>query len=372
MFMNSFNNQIYLKPSLINKSLNKKSNISFLNLNIRSLNKNFAKLEILLTKLNFNPDIIGITETWISENKPLTHTLNGYDFIYKKFTGDVGGTAFFVKNNLNYSIIDTYNLNLQNCEDIWIELTLNSNKKLVFGSIYRHPSYNIINFQNKFAETIERFNTLNQSFIIGGDFNIDLLDNSSAIQNFKNEIHSQGSWQSVNHATRIPRKHKKSLIDHVYSNFSTTQLTTQIIEYDISDHLPNISFIYNHNSYKFPNKKIIIRDTKFFKADNFLSDLKTNISYIPNLSSNDRWDYFEKVFSTTLNQHAPLRSKTRKEIKRKFKPWITRGILNSLKTKQRLFKKFISINTEENWKKYKVKINYTYRLMMVQGCGRLS
>ena len=354
--MNNPYNKIYLKPSLINKSLNNKSNISFLNLNIRSLNKNFGKLEILLTKLNFNPDIIGITETWISENKPLAHTLSGYDFIPNKFTGDVGGTAFFVKNNLNYSVLDNLNLNLPNCEDIWIELTLSSKKKLVFGSIYRHPSYNINNFQLKFAKTIEYLNSLNQNFIIGGDFNIDLLDNSSSIQNFKNEIHSQGSWQLVQHPTRIPRKHKKSLLDHVYSNFAITEITTQIIEYDISDHLPNISFIYNHNSYKFPNRKIKIRDTKFFKADNFLSDLRTNISTIPNLPSNNRWDYFEKVFSDTLNKHAPLRSKTRKEIKRKFKPWITCGILKSLKTKQKLYKEFILNNTEQKWNKYK-----TYR-----------
>ena len=42
-------NPIYFTPSIINKKFNKNSNISVLNLNIRSLNQNFEKLEILLT-----------------------------------------------------------------------------------------------------------------------------------------------------------------------------------------------------------------------------------------------------------------------------------------------------------------------------------
>ena len=88
-------NPIYFTPSIINKKFNKNSNISVLNLNIRSLNQNFEKLEILLTQLNFNPDVIGVTETWITDNREFLYTLDGYDFIYRTFTGNAGGTGFF-------------------------------------------------------------------------------------------------------------------------------------------------------------------------------------------------------------------------------------------------------------------------------------
>ena len=261
---------------------------------------------------------------------------------------------FFIKNNLKYSNINIFNLELQNCEDIWIELTLATNKKLIVGSIYRHPSYNIKDFQTKFAKTIEHLNRLNKNFIIGGDFNIDLLDNSSVTQNFKNEIYSQGSWQSVKNATRIPEKNKKSLLDHVYSNMSSREILTETILYDISDHLPNITFINTHISIKPPNHKSFVRNLKHFKTEKFLSDLKTRLSCIPKLSANSKWNYFEKTFQSILDKHAPMRLQTRKEVKRKFKPWITRGIINSLKTKYKLHKAYLTDDTDEKSNNFKI------------------
>ena len=46
-----------------------------------------------------------------------------------------------------------------------------------------------------------------------------------------------------------------------------------------------------------------------------------------NSSSNE----FIQTFETTLQMHAPLRNITRKERKQKQKPWITNGILISIK-----------------------------------------
>ena len=65
------------------------------------------------------------------------------------------------------------------------------------------------------------------------------------------------------------------------------------------------------------------------------------------------------VFNSTLDKHAPLRLMSRKEKRLSYKPWITRGIITSIKTKNRLFKKlfknksaYTNSTLKEQYKKY--------------------
>ena len=57
-----------------------------------------------------------------------------------------------------------------------------------------------------------------------------------------------------------------------------------------------------------------------------------------NQTGEECWDNFEKKFNSILNIHAPFRQQTRKEKKLYKKPWLTKGILKSIKTKQKLYK----------------------------------
>ena len=72
-----------------------------------------------------------------------------------------------------------------NYENLWIEVSLNL-KKIVIGVIYRHPKYNLTNFQNKLSETIQSLNLNKTTFYICSDINIDWLkkDSNSNINNY--------------------------------------------------------------------------------------------------------------------------------------------------------------------------------------------
>ena len=50
--------------------------------------------------------------------------------------------------------------------------------------------------------------------------------------------------------------------------------------------------------------------------------------------------------SKVIDEHMPLRKITNKEFKRRFKPWISNGILNSINRKNKLYKKYIKCNNE--------------------------
>ena len=58
------------------------------------------------------------------------------------------------------------------------------------------------------------------------------------------------------------------------------------------------------------------------------------------------------VFNSVLDKHAPMRPMSRKEKRLTDKPWITKDIFTSTKTKNRLYKKYFK-NKNDNTKTFK-------------------
>ena len=82
---NSTNDCDYFTENAFNEMLSKSScnfdlALSFLHLNIRSLNLNFESLFDLLSSLNIIFSVIGISETWLNDTGHSVD-INGYDFI---------------------------------------------------------------------------------------------------------------------------------------------------------------------------------------------------------------------------------------------------------------------------------------------------
>ena len=349
----------YISPEEISKNINIKHNFSFLNVNIRSLNKNFIKLQILLDQLKFSPTLICVTETWLTKNKPFLYSLENYDFINKVGDNQSGGTCVFIRSEINYEVMPSLELKVPDCQDIWLKLNLSKTNTIIFGSVYRHPDYDFSYFQDKLLNNIGILNDNNSHFLIGGDFNINLLNDNNKIENYKNEIQSQGTMQLVRSATRIsPTSNNRTLLDHMYTNVFENKTNTFCIEYDISDHVPVITFLKSNqnNVNNQATQKVLIRDLSNFNPDEFVNDLENKIPHLDlngSLDVNQLWDNFELLFNSTLLQHAPLRPQTRRERKRKTKPYITNKILASIKEKKKLFKTALNNPSSENWKEYK-------------------
>jgi len=53
------------------------------------------------------------------------------------------------------------------CEDLWLEIET-KNSKIVLAMIYRHPSKEILTFQDKFCEILSDLNAQKLNYIIGG------------------------------------------------------------------------------------------------------------------------------------------------------------------------------------------------------------
>ena len=53
---------------------------------------------------------------------------------------------------------------------------------------------------------------------------------------------------------------------------------------------------------------------------------------------NECWNEFESVFGSTVFYHAPIKILNKKDQKLKAKPWISKGIIVSIKKKNLMFK----------------------------------
>ena len=92
-----------------------------------------------------------------------------------------------------------------------------------------------------------------------------------------------------------------------------------------------------------------------FDPGQFLLDLEENITKLPsdNEDINHTCEEFVKTFNT-LDHHAPYRFASRKEQHTFQKPWLTKGILKSSGTKNKMFKKQIESSNPHLIEQYKI------------------
>ena len=88
-----------------------------------------------------------------------------------------------------------------------------------------------------------------------------------------------------------------------------------------------------------------------------------------NPNANDAFNNLFESTSMVIDDYIPLRKITNKEYKRRFKPWISKGILTNINRKSKLYKKYIKCKNNETkillfneYKTLKNQINELIRL----------
>ena len=107
--------------------------------NVRSLSKNKEKIEEFFDGITRLPDAIAISETKLNSNGVSNLNTPNYTFLRKDSPTCAGGVDFYIKGNLQYRIRNDLSLNVQHCEDLWIELKTKK-ENLILAVIYRHPN----------------------------------------------------------------------------------------------------------------------------------------------------------------------------------------------------------------------------------------
>ena len=161
----------------INECSSNKTSFSALNCNIRSLPANYDNFMHMLSELNFPFSLLGFSETKfkVDQERLVNVNIPGYNLISEPSLSNAGGVAFYVKNNLKFSVRSDITTVDQNFEALWIEIDTIGQPNLVCGILYRHPNGNLDKFMEYMNLTIEKIHQENKLCLFMGDFNIDLL-----------------------------------------------------------------------------------------------------------------------------------------------------------------------------------------------------
>ena len=187
------------------------------------MNLNYEKIIDLLVETKIEPTVIIVTELWISEDQRFLFNIPNYQLVLKKSKQRAGGTGIFVRQGFEFQVVNTFDMHLTDCEDIWVKLQSKQRTCLIVGSVYRHPNYDYKSFETKFGNVLDNLSSKDYSYVIGGDFNIDLYKNNTNTLKYKNFIRSYGCSQLVNQPTRYSHQMTPAILDHVYTNIKEDQ-----------------------------------------------------------------------------------------------------------------------------------------------------
>ena len=202
-----------------------------------------------MSELKWDFDIIGITETWITQNNYDLFPLPNYHEPYQNYriNRKGGGVLLYVRDNIQYRTRPDLQMGQDFIENIFIEIerrSLNTTKNVIIGLIYRVPDSNADLFNKELLDILQKITKENKFIYIMGDYNLDLLKCSEHeyTQEFLDIMYSNNFIPTI---TKPTRPKTRTLIDNIFTNnYQDNQKQERGIIYaDLSDHFP----IYNMN-----------------------------------------------------------------------------------------------------------------------------
>ena len=351
-------NSPYLNESEVFNIMHDKQNVfTILSLNIQSLNAKIDELKIYIEKLNLNNlhfSAICIQETWLKMDSDLSLLqVPGYNLIHKACScSSHGGVAVYLKDCFNYNVLEATEVS-EIYDGIFLKVnTTNtnsgSNKQLVIGNIYRPPRDNLDNY-NTFIEQIDNmlssFQQSNNEVVITGDFNIDLLKikERQIFHDYFDVIIANGFIPKITYPTRSTET-SSTLIDNILVKISEnlSPTTAGILSYKISDHQPClIALDYMQVRHK-RSKYVEIKSYTANAIENLKLDLQQTCTsqmfdHIDHADPGACYDLLEEKINGLVNKHLPTKKVKFNKHKHKRTKWITRGILNSIKFRDKLY-----------------------------------
>ena len=355
--------------SFIEKFKTVGNKFSTLTLNIESINSKFSKLLAFLELIGNNNcylDALLIQETWLTDEQCTGDVLDRYNIpgyhtiSLGRKCGRKGGLIIYLNEKYNYTTRTNLYKTSIDWEGLFIDVTHENGEKLAnkitIANIYRPPRDNysdasIDKFLTPMKDIINKLVKENSTLICGGDYNINLLElKREKFQEYFDVFVSNGLFPQITLPTRFSKK-KATLIDQIFCRFSkyTSNHKAGIIMTKISDHLPCFSII-NLNTKSIPKPKHIkVTKTTPSNINDFKEEVGkkisiTNFDRNPLSDPNLNYNKLEKIIKDARVKCFPETTVKFNKYKHKICPWITYGILNSTRSRDKLYVKWKKLN----------------------------
>jgi len=338
-------------------AISDRNNITTLQLNIRSIQKNFDDFLLLLEILSVsNIHIIILTESWRVENVSIFH-IEGYQTFYNDaLFNQNDGSIIFIKNSLSPMVnhikltevtLTIININVYNCD---------------FGifCMYRPPATNTLQFIKDINKYINENINNNYLYLLMGDINIDLLDSNSLISNeYQSCLLSHGFESLINIPTRVA-DNSSTCIDHCFIKKCNAiknklKINPFVLETTITDHYATVVNLEFYIKAKNSEHDSGVSFNKIDKNKLNISIRQKPWQNVLQLDHpNDATKLLTKYINDSIN-YATVPIKQSNKTK-KLKEWMTNGLLTSIRKRDKMkfnLKKHYSLELHNEFKNYR-------------------
>lgn len=314
------------------------------------------------------PDIIVLTETWFNEGNISHNFLEEWEsFHTMRQNGRGGGVSVFVREDRSAKKLDHLSICTDTIESCVVKCHLNTD--VIIFAVYRPHTDSIENFYCKLHEMMRDDALSKKDIFLIGDINIDLMlqNNNDSISDFVNSMRSAHFLPTITKPTRFSPngRDKPSCLDHIWVN-NLNRYISGIVIIDLTDHCPAFYSVATERNAS-ESVEVQFRSHKPEYYSKFV-DIVTNFEYrIGSVHDVNRdTENFCNAVDDAYCRSFPLKKKYISG-KRLQKPWLSSGILKSIKTKAIYFKlhKLGLISTEAN-RKYKNVLTTVIRNAKIQ------
>ena len=369
--------EYYLEEQFVSEiSENRKleTQMSLFHMNIKSLSKHFDELLLYLDSIKFKFSIIGLTETWLDENKHGLYDLDNYTSVNKfRNVKRGGGVSLYLDENITYHMRKDLEHFDSEMESIVVEIdkeVFKTNSNVIIVLIYRIPNTSVEIFNDRIADILNTAEKEQKICYFMGDLNIDLFKTEEHRQtsNFLDIMYSHSLFPLITKPTRVTGN-SATLIDHIFTNnFETNVTHTQgILCTSISDHYAVFHIAGNmyvgQSSCEGENDTPVMKRNMCQRNIQKFVDKVNMVNWkhvIDSTNVQEAYTLFHVKLSDIYDACFPL-----KKVKKKYftsKPWLTEALKESIRTKNKLYiSRYKTGNHEENvayYKKYRNRLNH--------------
>lgn len=334
---------------------------SLFHANSRSLNKNLESFLDFLSTLDHDFSVIGFSETWLGNNRSPLVQIEDYIFVENHRTLRKGvGVGLFASNKLSFVKRDDI------IESVFIEIKAsngkNYNSPILVGVIYRPPHGQVQCFNDHLSELLSKISNDNLQSYIMGDFNFDLLKSSSS--DFLQLLYSNNFLPTITRPTHVTNQ-SVSLIYNILTNTTCdSNYRTGVFITDISDHFP--IFLRTHPCQDNEESGFYARNYSESNVNYFMSTMHNIEWNVINeiVHVNDAYNTFFSIFGNHYEKSFPMSYVRPRRSRKKRHPWISAGILQSIKRKNKLYKKYLRDASDDgtHFRIYRNKLNHVIRI----------
>ena len=354
---------------------------NLINYNIRSFRKNSSHFLPIFTEMKLHALIL--TETWFTDDN---HCSIKKYCSYHTIRSDrqSGGISIFVDENFISRKVQNLSYCNERIEVCSVEILINNEPIYIIG-VYRPHCGTIDGFCEEIGSILQNPLLRNRRCAIGGDFNIDMIQENSTNRQYFDTFQSHHYFPVISEFTRFSPcdNTQPSLLDQIWFN-SLNLFNSGVISFDTTDHCP--TFL------QFPVSLSQTSENEFLKITFRLNNQVNRDTFRQRLIDFD-WNSLDSddVCTRTLNftrkldsiycSTFPLKCKMIPK-KKALNPWFTPNLSKLAKLKSVYFDLLrigaVSKQENNNFKNkfksavYKAKTSYYKSLLMKNSCNMRS